>query len=213
MNRSFDPSRRPADGVPPDRGPSDPTRGDPRDYRDRQDPHADEERWRQQQDPSRRDHERDHLGRARYETGTGGLPSTYGNVPYDQLRQAGPQHQPWRGRDEEHDFWGHPRHPLAESHDHPSLWERVKGVFSGHGPKNYTRSDERIREDVCEHLFDHPYIDASDIEVVVAGGEVTLSGTVDARIVKRAAEDCAEHARGVKDVHNHLRVKHPPVTR
>jgi len=107
----------------------------------------------------------------------------------------------WRGQNEEHDFWGFERHP------HASLWDRVKGAFSGKGPKNYTRSDERIREDVCDHLSYHPYIDASDIEVVVRDGEVTLTGTVDGRMVKRAAEECCEHVRGVEDIHNHLRVK------
>jgi osmotically-inducible protein OsmY len=91
----------------------------------------------------------------------------------------------------------------------PSLWDRVKGVFTGRGPKNYVRPDERIREDVCEQLADHAYVDASEIEVFVTNGEVTLKGSVDARLVKRAAEDCADHVRGVKDVHNQLRVKSP----
>lgn len=114
----------------------------------------------------------------------------------------------WRGRDEEHDFWGQDRHPEHDA-DHPSLWQRVKGAFTGAGPKNYARSDERIHEDVCEHLTVHPYVDASDIEVIVRSGEVTLTGTVEARLVKRAAEDCCDHVRGVTDVHNHLRVKRP----
>ena len=136
-----------------------------------------------------------------------GPPSTYGNTPYPlpmpPRALASPDHV-WRGRDEEHDFWGYDRHP-----DHPSLWDRVKGVFHGHGPKNYVRSDERIREDICERLAYHPYVDATDIEVIVRDGEVTLAGTVDGRVVKRAAEDCVEHIRGVKDVHNHLRVRRP----
>jgi hypothetical protein len=131
-------------------------------------------------------------------------PTTYGNVPYDQMRNRPPSHEVWRGRDENYDFWGQERHPHGE---HPSLWQRVKGVFSGKGPKNYVRSDERIREDVCEHLSYHPYVDASDIEVIVRDGEVTLTGTVEARMVKRAAEECADHVRGVKDIHNHLRVR------
>jgi hypothetical protein len=114
-----------------------------------------------------------------------------------------PPPEVWRGRDEEHDFWGFDR----EHGEHPSLWTRVKGAFHGRGPKNYVRSDERIREDVCEHLLEHPYVDASDIEVIVRDGEVTLSGTVEARMVKRAAEDACDHVRGVKDVHNHLRVR------
>jgi len=131
-----------------------------------------------------------------------------------RLRRLGrlppPSHLPprevWRGRNEDYDFWGRERHPVHGA-EHPSLWQRVKGAFTGKGPKNYVRSDERIREDVCEHLSYHPYIDASDIEVIVREGEVTLSGTVDGRLVKRAAEECCDHVRGVRDVHNHLRAR------
>jgi hypothetical protein len=78
--------------------------------------------------------------------------------------------------------------------------------YRGRGPKNYQRSDERIREDVCERLtMDHD-VDASDIEVTVEGGVVTLSGTVRERYAKRTAEDICESVRGVKDVQNDLRV-------
>jgi hypothetical protein len=95
--------------------------------------------------------------------------------------------------------------------DHPSLWDRVKGAFtggtySGKGPKNWARSDERIREDVCECLTYHPNVDASEIDVTVKDGEVTLVGTVGDRMSKRLAEDIVEDVRGVKDVHNQLRV-------
>jgi osmotically-inducible protein OsmY len=77
---------------------------------------------------------------------------------------------------------------------------------TGRGPKGYQRSDERIREDVCVRLTDHPGIDASEIEVLVDAGEVTLSGTVDARTTKRLAEEVAESVSGVRDVHNQLRI-------
>ncbi|MBC7052022.1 hypothetical protein G6O46_23720, partial [Salmonella enterica subsp. enterica serovar Enteritidis] len=74
--------------------------------------------------------------------------SGYGGGYHEAVPSGGPR-EPWRGRNEAYDFWGFERHP----HDtHPSLWQRVKGVFTGRGPKNYVRSDERIREDVCEHL-------------------------------------------------------------
>jgi hypothetical protein len=76
----------------------------------------------------------------------------------------------------------------------------------GRGPKGYERADERIREDVCERLTDDPHIDASEIEVTVANGEVTLSGTLRSRNAKRRSEYVAEQARGVKDVHNLIRV-------
>src|SRR5690242_1928486 len=81
-----------------------------------------------------------------------------------------------------------------------------RGRFTGRGPRGYQRSDERIREDINERLTEHPEIDASDIEVQVKGGEVTLTGTVDRRQTKRMAEDLCENVSGVKEVHNQLRV-------
>jgi hypothetical protein len=83
---------------------------------------------------------------------------------------------------------------------------RGTGPHRGKGPAGYLRSDERIRELVCESLTDDDQIDASRIEVRVSGGEVTLSGTVDDRPAKRAAEDCAYSVPGVRDVQNRLRV-------
>ncbi len=73
-------------------------------------------------------------------------------------------------------------------------------------PKGYQRSDERIREDVCETLGRHPDVDPSDIEITVQSGEVTLSGTVDESRARRTAEEVIERMPGVKDVHNHIRV-------
>jgi len=76
----------------------------------------------------------------------------------------------------------------------------------GRGPKGYVRSDDRIKEDVSERLMDDGHLDASDIEVTVQDGEVTLGGTVSERFAKRHAEDIAERASGVKHVQNNLRV-------
>jgi osmotically-inducible protein OsmY len=83
---------------------------------------------------------------------------------------------------------------------------QLSGQFAGRGPKGYTRSDERIREDVSDKLMEHPDLDVSEIEVRVAKGEVTLSGSVDSRWAKRLAEDIAESCTGVRDVMNQLRV-------
>jgi len=77
----------------------------------------------------------------------------------------------------------------------------------GRGPKGYRRADERIEEDVNEALTDSPELDASEIEVKVSNGEVTLSGTVTERSAKRTAEDIAERCSGVKDVRNEIRVQ------
>ena len=82
-----------------------------------------------------------------------------------------------------------------------------QGGFAGRGPKGYQRSDERIREDISDRLMANDWLDASDIEVTVKDGEVTLSGIVDSRSAKRLAEDVAEHAAGVHDVMNQLRVQ------
>lgn len=79
--------------------------------------------------------------------------------------------------------------------------------FRGRGPKNYQRSDDRIRDDINDRLTDDGWIDASDIEVSVSGREVTLSGHVATREEKRRAEDIAEGVSGVTHVQNNLRVQ------
>jgi hypothetical protein len=80
---------------------------------------------------------------------------------------------------------------------------------AGRGPRAYRKADRQIFEEVCERLSDDPGIDASDIEVSVNQGEVTLSGTVDGRDTKWGAEDCALAVHGVRDVRNQLRVRQP----
>lgn len=75
------------------------------------------------------------------------------------------------------------------------------------GPKNYTRSDERIREDINDRLMQIDEIDVSDIEVSVSSGEVTLSGTVGSRHCRYALEEVADSVPGVKDVTNNIRIK------
>jgi len=85
--------------------------------------------------------------------------------------------------------------------------ERREGNYRGKGPKNYTRSSDRIKEDVSDRLSDAWDIDASDIDVSVDGNEVTLSGTVPSKQQKRRAEDIAESVSGVHNVQNNLRVK------
>jgi len=83
------------------------------------------------------------------------------------------------------------------------------GEHRGRGPKNYVRSDERIREDVSDRLSDDSWLDASDIEVTVANCEVTLAGLVRTRDDKRRAEDIVERVSGVRHVQNNLRVQPP----
>lgn len=84
--------------------------------------------------------------------------------------------------------------------------DRIRAEYRGKGPKNYKRSDERIKDDINDRLSDDPFIDATDIEVSVSDGEVTLTGTVDERNGKRRAEDIAENVSGVKNVENRIKV-------
>jgi osmotically-inducible protein OsmY len=76
----------------------------------------------------------------------------------------------------------------------------------GKGPKDYRRSDDRIREDISDRLADDEMVDASEIAVLVNNSEVTLTGIVDSREAKRRAEDLAEQVSGVQNVQNNIRV-------
>jgi osmotically-inducible protein OsmY len=108
--------------------------------------------------------------------------------------------------------YGYNPDPRSSRQDYGSAYRsstsegRRYGQHTGKGPQGYQRSDDRIREDVNDRLTWHGDVDASQITVKVENGEVTLEGHVPDRTQKRLAEDIAEDVRGVKDVHNHLRV-------
>jgi hypothetical protein len=116
-----------------------------------------------------------------------------------------------------HPSLGHPRARFDSSqHGEETLGQqlrhaghqvvnRVKRVFRG--PKGYKRTDERILEDVNERLAHQDQLDPSEIEVRVENGEVTLTGSVESRWDKFAAEEIADDVRGVDEVHNQLRVR------
>jgi hypothetical protein len=131
-----------------------------------------------------------------YGQGGWGGPGGYGGP--GRPNYAGPG-----GHGGTHGFWGSGRFS-GRTPDYDTTPHH--GPFTGRGPKGWTRSDERIRDDVCDGLTMHGEIDAGDVEVKVQDGEVTLSGTVADRRQKRVAEDVADACIGVKDVHNDLRV-------
>lgn len=141
-------------------------------------------------------------------SGTYGGSGSYGS---DWSRRGGSSYggyrEPMRG-EEDRGWWERTGDEVRSWFgDEDAERRRRMDEYRGRGPKGYTRSDDRIREDVCDRLCDDPRVDASNIEVSVANGEVTLSGTVDARDVKHRAEDCAEDVSGVKNVQNNLRVQ------
>ncbi|HKY93192.1 MAG TPA: BON domain-containing protein, partial [Nevskiaceae bacterium] len=75
----------------------------------------------------------------------------------------------------------------------------------GSMPKGYTRSDERIKDDVCEQLY-RCGCNVSEVSIDVKGGTVTLEGSVTDRRLKHRIEDIVEECIGVKDVENRIRV-------
>jgi BON domain-containing protein len=83
---------------------------------------------------------------------------------------------------------------------------RDEGPFAGRGPRGYRRSDRAIFEEVCERLTVHGYIDATEIDVEVRQGVVTLTGIAPDRRQKRLAEETIENVAGVQDVQNNLRL-------
>jgi osmotically-inducible protein OsmY len=123
---------------------------------------------------------------------------------YDRDRnQGGNEDRNWwdRATDEVQSWFGDDDAERRRDRD-----KQTSGQYKGKGPKNYKRSDERIKDDINDRLSDDPFIDASEIDVTVSSGEVTLTGTVDHRSTKRRAEDLAEAVSGVKNVENRIRV-------
>jgi osmotically-inducible protein OsmY len=119
----------------------------------------------------------------------------------DDYREHGYSHEHQRGflqraGDEVASWFGDEEAARRREQDH-----------RGRGPQDYTRSDERIREDANDRLTEDWRVDASGISVKVEDGEVTLSGSVSRREDKRRAEDIVEDISGVKHVQNNLRVR------
>ena len=72
------------------------------------------------------------------------------------------------------------------------------------GPRGRRRTDESLAEEIREILTADPELEATDIEVEVEDGAVTLRGLVvdsDARLL---AEELVETLPGVREVHNRL---------
>jgi hypothetical protein len=88
--------------------------------------------------------------------------------------------------------------------------ERIHTTYIGLGPRGNVRSDERIREEICDELTRRPDMDPRWIEVRVEDGEVTLEGTVEDRITRAAIDEVATNCAGVRQVFNRLRVEETP---
>lgn len=126
-----------------------------------------------------------------------------------QLRER--VHGPWVGGRYYPGFafeWeDHPLWALGLAERSGSGRAAADGEFRGVGPRNWHRQDEEILADVYERMAAHPRLDAREIDVVVARGEVKLEGVVPSRAARRLAEAIADTVNGVRDVDNQLRVR------
>jgi uncharacterized protein (TIGR02284 family) len=152
-------------------------------------------------------------GFARHEPGSARWPTGYGRESFDEYRGSGhsgyagyssPERQgsAWQtgsgyGGYGSQERYGSERQSGSGYGPQRRTWRR--------GPKGYKRSDERIREDVCERLMMSD-VDTSEVSVDVRDGTVILEGYVTERRMKYAIEDIAEQALGVADVENNVRV-------
>lgn len=152
---------------------------------------------------------------ARWSGGYAGGSGTYGESrQYSQRETRGGGQMGGGYARDSYGEGGEERGFLARAGDEVMSWfgdedaaRRREMDHSGKGPSDYTRSDERIREDANDRLTDDWRVDARKITVSVDGGEVTLSGTVSTRQEKHRAEECVERVSGVKHVQNNLRVE------
>ncbi|HYC66216.1 MAG TPA: BON domain-containing protein [Reyranellaceae bacterium] len=160
--------------------------------------------WRSEQQPRRRDlrnayGDADDAGRDHRDFFYEGDEAEYGHGSGRRLQDHGE-------RERRRDYGQFGRHYSGYGED-AYRTPIYGGPYRGKGPRGYVRSDERIREEICDCLTIDSYVDASDIEIAVKGGEVHLDGWVRDRDAKRRAEDIAENCSGVRHVQNNLRVK------
>ena len=131
----------------------------------------------------------------------------YGQADYTQAYGYDPVLRTGYRRDD----YAHAREagPLDDDRgEEPRSWrDRAGSMFGRETPRRRGPSDHVIWVAVTEALERARGLDASDIEVLVENGEVTLNGTVRRREDKRRAEDLAD-TRDVANVQNNLRARH-----
>lgn len=182
------------------------------DWRDRdwRDESSREREWRA--GPREREEERREVMQGGDRGWPGGVRGAEGGSPYGTgmfgtaygLYAGRPERETYRRHDED---W---RHREGQTAREGMRGYREEGrdwypQYRGRPPRAYRRSDERILDDIVERLL-VAAVDASEVEVKVENGEVTLSGTVRERRDKRRIEDACEDVFGVQDVHNQIRV-------
>jgi BON domain len=139
----------------------------------------------------------------------GRIDSNFDNREREQLTDEQAKSRPTRYDFDQNTPYGQPT--WGRSNNEAYVWQKDgrqehHNSHRGKGPKSYKRTDERILEDIHDRLTFDNFLDASNIEVTITNGEVTLTGTVSERADKRRAEDIAESVSGVQHLENRIRV-------
>lgn len=162
-------------------------------------------------------HPREHTRRRAAGTGGEGGYSTLGGGVYPD--EGAPEDAPSYGDWQRHSSGGTSgargqegigfsgEHTWGEEQFNAERREEQGRVKPKGSPKGRRRSDETLAQDIHEILTKDPELDATDIEVEVLGGAVTLSGIVYSSDAKLLAEELVETLPGVREVHNRLRIE------
>jgi BON domain len=138
------------------------------------------------------------------QSGRGGRGGGYGDYPEGTGFGEGRERGAYGGGYQSQGSGGWPSGSADETR---GGWGRNRGQRRfNKGPKGYSRSDERIKEDVSECLMREEGVDPSEVTVEVSSGIVVLEGSVPERHMKYIIEDIVDGCMGVKDVRNQLRV-------
>jgi hypothetical protein len=148
--------------------------------------------------------------------GEGGFSTLGGGVYTDE---GGPDDAPAYGDWQRHssgtdsgargqEGFGFPgEHTWGEEQFRAERREERGGAQSGREQRAKRRPDESLAREIEEVLTNDPELDATDIEVKVEGGAVTLIGTVNSSDAKLLAEELTESFPGVREVHNRLTIE------
>jgi osmotically-inducible protein OsmY len=139
---------------------------------------------------------------SRYREGQYGR-GVYGEDQYGWNEYGGPRYVGSLYRGERRGEEPYREHEWQRSKEQPGLLGRLYA----RGPKGYTRSDERIKEDISERLWRAEYMDSSEVTIAVKDGAVTLSGTVPERWMRHEIENIADSCMGVQDIEDNIRVQ------
>lgn len=173
----------------------------------------------------------DYESRRNFSHGTGNLGRTYASASYEDdygNDRYGRHNQYDRDRDYDYDrnkynnYFGrreNDRDWWDRTTDEVASWfgdddaerrrrmDKMNGPHAGKGPKGYVRTDAKIKEDIEDRLYHHSFIDATEIEVKVKDGDVTLTGTVSDKYTRRRVENLIDNVSGVRDVDNNLKIE------